>query len=242
MVKAKFHMTALPALALIAGAGSAQAPQITSGAFTVAPLRLEVAASSDSANLQLTNALDRTSSVQVRIFAWRQENGVDRFSPSDDFVVSPSIFKIAPQSIQLVHIVRQRPTGPGESRYRVVIDQLPEAGGSAGPTATTRLQMTLPLFVGSETAAPAKIEMRIRGKRLEVSNSGGRTARIGALALVAPDGTRWPIPLDSGRYVMGQSTVNYAIPGFVCQATPSVRLTGTIDRITINAVPNQTCL
>lgn len=232
------------AFLLVAGVGAAQSPTAASGAFTVAPLRLELSATDEATSLDLTNALDRTSAVQVRVFAWRQENGADRYAPSDDFIVSPSIFRMAPQSSQRVRLIRKTTFAAGqEVRYRVVIDQLPEAMGAAGPVAATRLQLTLPLFAGSETAPPAQIVTRIAGNQLLVTNTGGRTARIGALMLSTPDGRSWPVRLDSGRYVMGQSTISYAVPGFACADTNGavVRVTGSIDRTSVDAVPDKTC-
>lgn len=227
----------------MAGAGLAQvASAPRSGAFTVSPLRIDLAQGNDHAEMTLSNALDRASAVQVRIFAWHQENGADRFTPSSDFVVSPSIFRMAPGSVQQFHIIRQTPaTAAAESRYRIVIDQLPEPVAGTNQAANTRLQLTLPLFSGSELTTPAKLLAQLTGARLTIANAGGRTARIGSLAVVAADGSRWPIALDTGRYVLGQSRLSYDLREFDCARAGQVRVVGLVDRIVFDAKPQSSC-
>lgn len=230
------------AVMAVAGAAQNGPPPQRSGAFTVSPLRIDLPSGEDHAELTLSNALDRASAVQVRVFAWSQENGLDRFSPTTDFVVSPSIFRMPPQSLQQFHIVRRGPTtGTGEGRYRIVIDQLPEPPSGVSQAAVTRLQMTLPLFSGSERASPASLTASLAGSRLTIANSGGRTARIGSLAVVAADGNRWPIALEVGRYVHGQSSLTYQIAGFDCARAARVRIVGMVDRTGFDAVPQTSC-
>lgn len=233
------------ALVLVFAAGTSAAQEslpARSGAFTVSPLRIDLPQSADHAVLTLSNALDRESAVQIRVFAWHQDRGIDRFVPSQDFVVSPSIFRMAPGSAQQFHIIPQRAfSGAQEARFRVVIDQLPAPVMGADQAAMTRLQLTLPLFVGSEQAPPARLSASVAGTRVSVANAGGRTARIGSLVLIAADGRRWPIGLDTGRYVHGQSTVTYEVPGFDCTRAGPVRVAGMVDRAGFDAAPQSSC-
>lgn len=232
-----------PLLFLAASAGAvSQQPSGLSGAFNIAPLRVDLAQSAQFANLTLTNAMDHRASIQVRIFAWRQEQGRDVFTPTTDFIASPGIFRLDAGAVQQFHVIRQRDfTGVQEQRYRVVIDQLPEAASTASQAAQTRLQLTLPLFVGSDRASPAQISARIEGGQLQLANAGGRTARIGTLALVAADGRRWPVALDRGRYVLGSSMISYDPRGFDCVAAGPVRVTGMIDRASFDVQPPTRC-
>lgn len=233
----------VPALAAIASASFAQPANPTlSGSFTVSPLRVDLKQGDESAELQLTNSLDRPSAVQIRVFAWSQQDGQDRFAPTSYFTVSPSIFRMPAGALQTFHIARSVPAAStGEARYRIVIDQLPESAAVGQQFASTRLQLTLPLFSGSEMALPAKLTQKLTNNVLQITNSGGRTARIAALTVVAADGQRWPVSLDHGRYIHGQSTMSFSVPRYVCQAASSVRLTGTIDRTAFDAIPQQSC-
>ena len=236
------------ALTIMASAVTAQqnAPTLSapdlSGSFSISPLRLDLAQSSEFTNLTLTNALDRRSSVQIRIFAWRQEGGKDIYAPTTDFVASPSIFTMPAGAQQQIHIIRAQPLpGAREQHYRVVVDQLPEAAQGKNQAAATRLQLTLPLFVGSEQARPAQLSAAINGTRLTITNSGGRTARIGVLTVVSNDGRRWPINLENGRYVQGQSMLTFDVPRFDCTRAGALRVAGTIDRAAFDVPPQTRC-
>lgn len=232
-----------PLLVLAASADAApQQPAALSGAFNIAPLRVDLAQSAQFANLTLTNAMDRRASIQVRIFAWRQEQGRDVFTPTNDFIASPGIFRLDAGAVQQFHVIRQREfSGAQEQRYRVVIDQLPEPASAANQAAQTRLQLTLPLFVGSDRVSPAQVSARLDGGQLQLSNAGGRTARIGTLALVAADGRRWPVVLDRGRYVLGGSMISYDLRGFDCVTAGPVRVSGMIDRASFDVQPPTRC-
>lgn len=229
--------------ALTASAGAAPLPAAPlSGAFTIAPLRLDLTKAVQFANLTLTNAMDRRASIQVRIFAWRQEQGRDVFTPTTDFIASPGIFRLETGAMQQFHIIRQRDfAGRQELRYRVVIDQLPEQVSNANQAAQTRLQLTLPLFVGSDTVGPARVSARLAGAQLQLGNAGGRTARIGSLAVVTSDGRRWPVQLDRGRYILGESMISYDLRGFDCGAAGPVRVVGLIDRVSFDVQPQTRC-
>ena len=233
----------IAALTIVASAVVAQqnAPAL-SGSFSISPLRLDLAQSSEFTNLTLTNALDRRSSIQIRIFAWRQENGKDIYAPTTDFIASPSIFTMPAGAQQQIHVIRAQPMPDArEQHYRVVVDQLPEAAQGKNQAAATRLQLTLPLFVGSERAQPSRLSAALNGAQLTITNSGGRTARIGTLALLGNNGRRWPINLENGRYVQGQSMLTFDLPGFDCVQAGTLRVAGIVDRAAFDVQPQTRC-
>lgn len=217
-------------LALLAAPAGAWA-STAGGAFEVAPLRMEFTADQQAAQMQLRNVLDQDSAVQVRVFTWTQAQGEDHYAPSDDFSVTPSIVQIGAHTTQLFHVVRRDGFTVGtEYRYRIVIDQLPVGPQQSAPMATTRLQITLPLFVGSESVAPAAISARIAGRSLLLTNAGGRAAQAARLTLTTADGRDWPINLKPGRYLFGGETKAYPLdPAFSCDAAHAARLSGIVD-------------
>ena len=238
--------SAICVAALLAFGASTAAAQSASpapsGSLSIAPLRVEMVATSEYAPMQLGNAMDRPVSIQVRIFSWHQEEGRDHYAPSTDLIASPSLFRVAPGATQDFRVIRQAVLAPGaEHRYRVVIDQLPEPVSSGGQAAATRLQLLVPLFANSETAAPARLEAVVDDGSVTVSNGGGRAARIDRLVLVSADGTQVPVPTDQVRYIHGASQVTYELEGFRCANGLVQRLTGQVDSADFDVQPASRC-
>lgn len=94
--------------------------------LNIAPLRLELDASKPAATLMLTNTSERPVPVQTRLFAWSQDGGEDRFAPSSALTISPSIISIPPGATQIVRLLRTGAASPGEKRFRLAVDQLPD--------------------------------------------------------------------------------------------------------------------
>lgn len=236
-------LCAAAVLALNASAAAAQ-PALTgpSGALNIAPLRVELPPESDYAAMQLGNAMERPVSVQVRVFSWHQKDGSDHYAPSNDLIVSPSLFRIHPGAKQDFRVIRQAALPAGaEHRYRVVIDQLPEPVSQSTTGTATRLQLLVPLFAGSQSVAPAQLHAAVSDGTVTLTNAGGRAARIDNLALIAADGTQWPVGAERVRYVHGQSVVTYSAAGYSCANGPAQRLTGQVDGAGFDVVPTSSC-
>lgn len=235
------HSATALALALSSAATTGGEPSAPP-ALTIAPLRISMAPGQQAAELRLVNAGDAPMGVQVRVFSWRQEEGVDRYAPAPEVAASPSIVRIDPHAVQAIHIVRSNPAvPPGELRYRIVVDQLPQGGDGDAARAATRLQLTLPLFVAAPDASAPRLAATLRGNALTLANLGGRTARLTGIDLVAADGRRWPADVGSARYVLGGSAVTYRVPAFACESAGPVRVAARVDVGDYDAVPAQTC-
>ena len=219
---------------------AAAAPVVDRGArLNIAPLRLELDAVKTGATVMLTNTSARALAVQTRLFAWSQEAGEDRFAPSSALTVSPSIISIAPGATQIVRVLRTGAASPGEKRFRLAVDQLPDPSLAQTGEAEARLRFTLPVFVDRDKAEPTVLAWRINGTRLELANSGGRTARIMTVALKTTSGTPVPLERNSLRYVLGQSTISWGLAS-ACVTTP-VTITAVIDGQTANAQVSPNC-
>ncbi|MFC0589800.1 molecular chaperone [Novosphingobium aquiterrae] len=219
---------------------AAAAPPADRGArLNIAPLRIELEAAKTGATVMLTNTSARPLAVQTRLFAWSQEAGEDRFAPSSALTVSPSIISIASGATQIVRVLRTGAASPGEKRFRLAVDQLPDPSLAQTGEAEARLRFTLPVFVDRDKAEPTVLAWRINGTRLELANSGGRTARIMTVALKTTSGTPVPLERNSLRYVLGQSTISWGLAS-ACVTTP-VTITAVIDGQTANAQVSPNC-
>lgn len=219
---------------------AAAAPSADRGArLNIAPLRLEFDAAKTSATVMVTNTSGRPLSVQTRLFAWSQQAGEDVFAPSTALTVSPSIITIAPGATQIVRVLRGTAASPGEKRFRLAVDQLPDPTLATGGEAEARLRFTLPLFMDRDKAAPAALAWRLTPGRLELANSGGQTVRVVGLELRNTAGTAVQLERNSLRYVQGESTISWGLAN-ACGIGP-LSIKAMIDGQAVNAQVPPTC-
>lgn len=207
--------------------------------LSIAPLRVEIEGGGAGATVRLTNASDHPLPVQSRLFAWTQADGEDVYAPSSELVVSPSITSIPPGQTQVVRILRKGPATPGEKRFRLAVDQLPDPAQARPGQALTRIRFTLPVFVDREQAQPAAFAWRVGKDRLELVNSGGATARVLDLQVKGADGRIIPVERNALRYVLGNSTITWPL-GNGCALGP-VRVTAQIDGQAVDGLAASAC-
>lgn len=239
-----FCFTAFPALAAdtdgtAAPAPNPDAPILGPAVLSVAPIRVELEGDESGATVRLMNASDHALPVQTRLFAWSQENGEDIYAPSTELVVSPSIVSIPTGETQVVRVLRKGTASPGEKRFRLVIDQLPDPTTMRPGQAQTRIRFTVPVFVDRDKAAPAQFAWRMTKTGLELVNSGGLTARILDVKVTAANGRDIPVEDNALRYVMGNSTIAWPV-GNGCALGP-VKVTAQIDGQTVDGSANPAC-
>ncbi|QGN54897.1 molecular chaperone [Novosphingobium sp. Gsoil 351] len=179
--------------------------------LNIAPLRLELDAAKPAATVMLTNTSDRPVPVQTRLFAWSQEGGEDHFTPSSALTISPAIVAIQPGATQIVRLLRTGAASPGEKRFRLAVDQLPDPTLAQSGSAEARLRFTIPVFLDRDTAAPAQLDWRIGADTIEVGNAGGATARIVSIEVKTAAGKVVPVQRNSLRYVQGSSAIAWPI-------------------------------
>ena len=207
--------------------------------LNIAPLRLELDASKPAATLMLTNTSERPIPVQTRLFAWSQDGGEDRFAPSSALTISPSIISIPPGATQIVRLLRTGAASPGEKRFRLAVDQLPDPAMAQSGSAEARLRFTIPVFFDRDTATPAQLGWRIGADKVEVSNAGGATARIVTIEVKTAAGRIVPVERNSLRYVQGSSAIAWPLAN-ACGLGP-VTITAQVDGRTADAQASPTC-
>jgi fimbrial chaperone protein len=207
--------------------------------LSIAPLRVEIEGSGAGATVRLTNASAHALPVQARLFAWTQADGEDVYAPSSELVVSPSITSIPSGQTQVVRILRKGPATPGEKRFRLAVDQLPDPALARPGQALTRIRFTLPVFVDRDKAQPAAFDWRIAKDRIELVNNGGVTARVLDLQVKTADGRVVPVERNAMRYVLGNSAIAWPL-GNGCSLGP-VRVTAQIDGQAVDGVAASAC-
>lgn len=207
--------------------------------LNIAPLRVELDSKKSATTVFITNTSDRPVAVQSRLFAWSQQGGEDQFAPSGALTISPSIIAIAPGATQIVRLIRIDASSPGEKRFRLAVDQLPDPDMAKSGQAEARIRFTLPVFLDRETATPAQLSWRIASDRIEVTNSGGSTARIVSISATTAGGHPVSVDRNSLRYVQGGSTISWPVAGG-CNLG-AVTVSAQVDGQTANATATPAC-
>ncbi|HEX2084016.1 MAG TPA: molecular chaperone [Xanthomonadaceae bacterium] len=196
----------------------------------VAPTSLTLEGRQNAEMLWLSNSGKQPVQVQLRVFRWTQADGKESLEPARDLVVSPAMQALAPGQRQVVRIVRTSPVPmAAEAAYRVIVDELPTAGGQPQGLQFV-LRYSVPIFVvpespeGKPAIAPV-LEARLLGGEdggiLEVRNLGTQHAQIADLAygkdtasatsvapgllgyVLAGQTMRWPLKFPASHFTGG---------------------------------------
>lgn len=227
-----------PALADESAAPVAALPQ-GAARLNIAPLRLELDAGKTAATLMLTNTSERPVPVQTRLFAWSQENGEDRFAPSGALTISPAIVNIPPGATQIVRLLRNDAASPGEKRFRVAVDQLPDPAMAQSGQAEARLRFTIPVFLDRDKASPSQLEWRMGPDGLQAINKGGATAKILGVEARTAAGQALNLQRNSLRYVHGGSAITWPLAGGC--GLGAVSVTAQVDGQAAHATASPAC-
>lgn len=237
MARILFLRVVIPVLALcclLAGtAGLA-----TAASLQISPVMINLRANQAAGGISLQNLGEKPIHGQVRVYLWEQRAGEDVLTPTDELVASPPIMEVAPKTSQTIRLVRRGGAVPGPERaYRLLIDEIPR-GDEPGNGVAIRLQYSVPVFVAPalETAAPDlawSVLRRDGAWMLELKNSGGLHAQVGAATLVDAAGK---------EYELSKGLLGYALAGreraWRLPLAPTVKLSGAVSvRANVNARP-----
>lgn len=187
----------------------------------VSPTSVVVPASQNAGGLTLENTGDTPLHGQVRVFRWRQGDGVDRLEPTRDLVVSPPMLRLSPGQRQLVRVIRLgAPPAGEETAYRLIVDELPDPFAPDDTRHGLRfmLQYVIPVFLLPADGPPPSPDLHARrvqaGGRaaLELHNTGRQHAQVADLQYVAPDGRRHAIAPGLSGYVLPGQARHWPLP------------------------------
>lgn len=218
----------------LAGPGSALAASLQ-----VAPISLEFSPGEQAQSVWLSNAGTVPLRAQVRVQQWTQADSADQLSPTRELVASPPVVEIAAGARQMVRIIRMQPAAPaGEQSYRLIIDELPTAGGDVpaagvGPGGLQfLLRYSVPVFIGTTVPVPASskpadlsglsatLQAGTQAPVLSVTNNGAQRVRISQLVFVDAQGRRTPLVPGLVGYVLAGQRMQWPLNLPAAQALP----------------------
>lgn len=176
----------------------------------VTPTSLTLQARQNADGLWLSNTGTTALQAQVRVFRWTQDNGEERFEPTQALAISPPMLELAPGARQLVRVIRLGAPPAREDSYRLIVDELPPDDANRPPGLQFVLRYSLPVFLAAAgDAAPApklRAQLSFQGEqvRIEVRNDGDQHAQLADLVFVDPHGT---------RHALQSGLLGYALPG-----------------------------
>ena len=222
-------------------------PAAGAGTFTISPLRVDFAESTNMAVLTVRNEEAEPVVVQAQGLAWSQEDGQDALSPSRDLLISPAVFTLPAGGSQLVRVALRRQVDPArELTYRVLLQEVPQTAKPDFNGLQIVLRLSVPVFVEPRAAAQPQVAWSAtRGNDGKLSinarNDGSAHARILRFSLKTADGATTVLDQPELAYVLPGSSRHWTFddnnntrPNAQSTTGPgtagSYRLEGTTDR------------
>lgn len=160
-------------LALLCACVFAATPARAQQGVQVFPVILDIPTARGVAAMRVSNQRGRETAFEMSAFVWSQgERGEDILTPTNDLLLSPSVFLIPPQGEQIVRIGAPPALrgGARERAYRVVLRELPNG---AAPQNGFRilLEMSMPVFLRPAHAS-GLLHVTRSGDQLVYENRG----------------------------------------------------------------------
>ncbi|MBO9696377.1 MAG: molecular chaperone [Sphingopyxis sp.] len=215
----------LIALALLVAApapAGAQQP----GSLLIWPVNPVIEGDARAAALWLENPGKTPVTLQVRIYAWAQQDGRNAYAEQNAVIGTPPIVSIEPGQRQLVRLTRTTPPpAAAETPYRIVVDEVPTGNAPAAPGASVsfRMRYSLPLFSysrhGNDKVKPPAPAPHISwragadaGERfLEIRNDGAGHARLTDVSF-ADGAKKSPVAQGLLGYVLPGASMRWPLP------------------------------
>ena len=240
--------TAMTTLGLLAAAvvGLLGGGAVQAQSLTVVPVNIEMTARQMATTLTVINHGDSATSVQIRAFAWKQPDGNEALTASDDVVVSPPIATIAPGASQVVRLVLRRAPQGQEATYRILLDQIPAA--AAPGTVRIALRLSIPVFAEPATRVAASVKFRIESKDgqryLVATNDGARHETVRDIAIKTTDGSALATTANTSPYILAGATRRWPVgaPGPMLappQSPPPGEILHLTGRMSTGAIDQQ---
>lgn len=214
-------------LAMMAALATAQASD-----FSVSPTQVQLGLNTSS-EIVITNQSRDTVTLSVVGYAWSMNPlGRSELKPSDDVVVFPGIFKLAPLERQTLRVGVTTPPGAQERTYRIIVSELPSPqikAATGGASIRILTAFSIPVFLSplsSQTSVNFE-HPRVSAGRFQfaIANTGTVHLPPAKMEITARDGsgrTLWSRATSAWYVLVGdQQNVSIPIPPSICASAKS---------------------
>jgi len=203
-------LSCLPQIAL------ADLPSIQGRNVEISPTTLNLAGPGSTTVCTVYNNGTETTSSQIRLRAWSQVDGQDVLADTQDVVASPPFMSLAPGARQIVRIVNlSAQAAESELAYRLLLNELPEAGSLTNNGITVLIAFNLPVFIAGVDAVPPQLSASFaqgaQGPVLRFTNGGDVHVRLADVTYSVEERPFFTLPGLVG-YVLAHSTRDVPLP------------------------------
>jgi len=196
--------------------------------LAVSPLRVDLDPQHPIGVLTVTNQGSEPAVIQAGVQRWQQTADDDLFEPADGLLITPALFRLKPGQHQLIRIGWRQPVPRPlqAAAWRIFLSEVPAMPAPGASGLRMSLRLSIPLFMYWPDMPPADLRWQwlpasgSQPGRLQVSNLGGRHARVTRLLV---DGETAP-----------RAQLLYVLPGATRQL-PLPDRTGAVTRITVTS-------
>jgi len=194
---------ALPALALLLTTTACLA-----GSIQVTPVRINLSEAAKVQTLTVHNTGTEASVMQVSLNKWTLAGQDYSYKQSQDLIITPATFKLAPGAQQIVRIgLRASAPKGNEDAYRLLVEEVPPPAALGFTGTRMVVRHDLPVFVAPLDVAAASLDIAIecsdKGAMLKISNIGNVHAQL--RNVVVKDSA-------SGKQAGSWETFDYLLP------------------------------
>jgi fimbrial chaperone protein len=172
------------------------------------PVTILLSPGQSATSLTVTNHGSSETAIQIRCYAWNQQDGDDQLTTSNAVVVSPPLVSIAPGATQVVRLILRQPPQGREATYRILLDQIPPPAQPGVVRIVFRL--SIPIFAQPMTRAASHVKFHIElegGKVYLVGvNDGLRHEAIRDIVLSTSDQGKLKEDVGASPYILSGAT------------------------------------
>ncbi|MGD1107173.1 MAG: fimbria/pilus periplasmic chaperone [Terracidiphilus sp.] len=188
-------------------------PAASAQALSVLPVNIFFSPGQKASSLTVTNVGKTETSIQIRAYAWSQQDGDDQLTDSDAVVLSPPLATIAPGASQVIRLILRKLPQGREATYRILVDQIPPP---AEPGIVHMvLRMSIPIFAQPPTRAVPHLQFHLEidaGKLVLVGiNDGLSHEVIRDIVLSTSDGRTLKEESSASPYILAGATRRWPI-------------------------------
>lgn len=182
-------------------------------ALSVLPVNIVIGPGERASSLTVTNQGASKTSVQIRAFAWNQDEDKDLLSPNGVVIVSPPIATLAPGASQVVRLILRDGAQFRENTYRILLDQIPPPA-EAGVVHVV-LRLSIPIFAEPRSRAnpDVKFHLEVKDGQLYLvgTNTGLRHTAIHGIEVSTEDGRQFKTEAGSSPYILSGVTRHWKL-------------------------------
>lgn len=157
------------------------------GSVQLTPVSIKLTSTARIAVLTVRNTGVEDTVMQVSLNKWQMHEGVNALSASQDLVITPATFRLAPGAKQLIRIsTKTRTSITEETAYRLLVEEVPKPSSAAYPQMQLVVRHDLPVFVMPDkikAVLDMTLDCKLNTPRLTITNIGNIHSQVRQISI-----------------------------------------------------------